>query len=364
MTTIAKLLPDVGIALVFGGFTASGSRAFHPGSRSVGSLAIAPRQSRVIYAGSGVGVFKTTDAGVTWSNASKGMGKPVVLDVVLDPKRSQTIYAASRAGVFKSVDGADTWTRRFSRHDVVQLAVQPSHPSVLYAGAKDAVFKSRDGGATWRRVLGFRHGQWALALAIDPHAPSTVYAGTGAGVFKTSDGGAHWRSANRGLPRPSVRDRFEGFVRAIAIDPRQTRTVYLGTERGFFRSTNAGESWRTPSRGAPAAVWTLAIHPRNAQIVYAGFWGGVFKSTNGGKNWHNRSNGLTPRYATERLWTEAVAIDPSRPRTVYAGGSGGVFKSIDGGGLWRRASPFAAPNARLADGPTTMAKGRSASFIR
>src|SRR5262245_32277337 len=346
MTTIAKLLPAVGIALVLGGFTASGSRAFHPDSRSVGSLAIDPRQSRVIYAGSGVGVIKTSDGGATWSNASNGLGRPVVLDVVLDPTRSRTVYVATEAGVFKSIDGADSWTRRFSRHDVVQLAVQPSNPRVLYAGAKNAVFKSSDGGATWRRVLGFHHGQWALALAIDPHAPSTVNAGTGAGVFKTSDGGAHWRSANHGLPKPSVRDRFEGFVRAIAIDPRQTRSVYLGTERGFFRSTNAGESWKAPSRDAPAATWALAIQPRNAQILYAGFWGGVFKSTNGGKNWRNRSNGLTPPHPTERPWAEAVAIDPLHPRTVYAGGSGGVFKSIDGGALWRPVLSFAAPNVR------------------
>jgi photosystem II stability/assembly factor-like uncharacterized protein len=349
MTTIAKTfvgcIATIAIAATVGGSTAFARQAFHPDGRSVGSLAVDPKQPTVIYAGSGVGVFKTSDGGATWSNASNGLGRPVVLDVVLDPTRPRTVYVATGAGVFKSIDGADSWTMRFSRHDVVQLAVQPSNPRVLYAGAKNAVFKSRDGGATWRRVLGFHHGQWALALAIDPRAPSTVYVGTGAGVFKTSDGGAHWRSANHGLRKPSVRDRFEGFVRAIAIDPRQTRTVYLGTERGFFRSTNAGESWKTPSKDAPAAIWALAIHPRNAQILYAGFWGGVFKSTNGGKNWRNRSNGLTPPYATERPWAEAVAIDPLHPRTVYAGGSGGVFKSIDGGALWRRASPFAAPKA-------------------
>ena len=351
MTPIAKMIlgciATMAIAAAVGGSTALARQAFHPGGRSVGSLAIDPRQPTAIYAGSGVGVFKTSDGGATWSNTRNGLGNPVVLDVVLDPTRIRTVYVATDEGVFKSTDGADSWTRRFSRHDVVQLAVHPSNPRVLYAGAMSAIFKTRDGGATWRRVLNFRHGHWALALAIDPHVPSTVYAGTGIGVFKTSDGGRHWRATNRGLPKPSGRDRVEGFVRSIAIDPRHTTTVYVGTERGFFRSRNGGESWTAPAgHAAPAAgySWALAIHPRSPHILYLGSYNGVFKSTNGGKTWRDQSNGL--RYETARPWIEAVAIDPSHPRTVYAGGTGGVFKSVDGGGVWRRASPFAAPSPR------------------
>ena len=341
MTRIAKMLlgcgPTMTIAATVGGSTALARQAFHPENRSVGSLAIDPTQPSVLYAGSGVGLFKTTDSGVTWSNESNVLGTPVVLDVVLDPTRPRTLYVATwagfdPAGAFKSSDGAATWATLPSGPDIVRIAVHPSNPRVLYAGGMSAVFKSRDGGATWRRVLHFRNGHWALALAIDPHAPSTVYAGTGGGVFKTSDGGRHWRRANRGLPKPSGRDRVEGFVRAIVLDPKHTRNVYVGTERGFFRSTNGGKHWlASAGHAVPDRAWALAIHPRNPRILYLGSWDGVFESTDGGKHWRKRGSGLEPRELTGTPWISAVAIDPSNPQTVYAGGNGGVFKSVDGG---------------------------------
>src|SRR5919197_6015954 len=107
MTPIAKMslgcIATMAIAAAVGGSTALARQAFHPGGRSVGSLAIDPRQPTAIYAGSGVGVFKTSDGGATWFNTSNGVGKPVVLDVVLDPTRTRTVYAATKAGVFKSI---------------------------------------------------------------------------------------------------------------------------------------------------------------------------------------------------------------------------------------------------------------------
>jgi photosystem II stability/assembly factor-like uncharacterized protein len=108
------------------------------------------------------------------------------------------------------------------------------------------------------------------ALAVDARRPATVYAGTSRGVFKTTNGGRRWRAASAGLGRRPVQ--------SLAVDPGRSATVYAGTqEGGVYRSTNGGESWRRLRGGLPpVAIPALAVDPRNG-AVYAGTYGaGVF----------------------------------------------------------------------------------------
>jgi photosystem II stability/assembly factor-like uncharacterized protein len=342
-------------AVTLVGLPGSAALGWHPDERSVSSLAVDGSRRGIVYAGTGSGVFKTVDGGATWSNASKGLADRHALDLTIDPRNSAVAYAGTAGGLFKSTDGGASWEHRgLARHDVVALAIHPWDSEILYAGTMCAVFKSSDGGRAWRRSLRIPNGRWALALAIDSRQPAIVYAGTGSGVFKSTDGGRHWRAANRGLASPSGRDRIEGFVRALAIDPRHPKTIYAGTERGFFKSTDAGASWTAPDTAStPRTVTSLAVDPRNSQVLYAGTYNGVAKSTEGGRSWRYRNRGLARRYVLEEPLVAAVAVDPHEPQTVYAGGTawaggtGGIFRSVDGAHRWRLASPFTLPKPHV-----------------
>jgi photosystem II stability/assembly factor-like uncharacterized protein len=248
--------------------------------------------------GTGSGQRDARLTAATGTTARNVVPSSVVFALVVDPRRHQTVYAATDDGVWKSTDAARSW-------------------------------QAVNTGLTAKRVD---------ALAIDPDVSAVAYAGTGLGVFKTSDGGRSWRAVNSGLAKAIARDRLahrlaEGFVYALAVDPRAPRVVYAGTSRGLYKSTNSGHTWRA-SGFAKRWVDSLAIDPQNSQTLYAISRGGVFKSTDGGRNWRPADGGnenLARKYSGASL-----VIDPQNAGTVYAGSWGhGVFKSTDGARTWR-----------------------------
>ena len=139
-------------------------------------------------------VLKSTDAGKTWSVADTGLTNPTsptdsedlrVDALALDPRSPNVLYAGTGLGVFKTNDGAQTWklastgidlggglAHRMYEGSIYAIAIDPLHTSTVYAAGRD-IWKSTNGGATWKRV--HRHG--AISLGIDPRRPETVYAG-------------------------------------------------------------------------------------------------------------------------------------------------------------------------------------------
>ena len=168
------------------------------------------------------------------------------------------------------------------------------------------------------------------ALAINPQTSDTLYAGTwGKGVFKSTNGGMNWTRINTGLT--------SGQAVALAINPQTPDTIYAGTDSGVFKSINGGTNWITMDTGLTNTyLKALAIDPQTPDTLYAGTDSGVFKSINGGKNWTAMNTGLTD---TNVL---VIAINPQTPDTLYTGTYtysegvfvGGVFKSTDGGTNW------------------------------
>jgi photosystem II stability/assembly factor-like uncharacterized protein len=255
-----------------GGASWAGTLAREPGGLVVrgarlntNALAIDPRNPRTFYvAGSyiqsgqpsgGIGVIKSTDAGVSWSVMSSGLPAPssssfgvVFTSLAIDPQNPGTVYAGTLVqglfargnGLFKTTNGGGAWTNAglagYSRVDV--LAVDPKSQGTVYARAvvfgQTApvawLFKTTNGGANWTEVDSGLPG-YINALAIDPQNPSTLYAGSGAGVFRSADGGANWAPLNSGLTTLSVN--------ALAIDSQNPSTLYAGTAGGVFAITFA-----------------------------------------------------------------------------------------------------------------------------
>jgi photosystem II stability/assembly factor-like uncharacterized protein len=234
----------------------------------------------MLHAATSGGLYRSSDAGASWSVVGPKLSNPVFRSVVVDPVDSTTHYAADAVWVAKSVDGGETWTYSTVGGDyVTSLAVDPAAPSTLYAGVFHAtpkgggVYKSVDGGIKWTFVSGSiisPAGRYydVNSLAIDPSGRSIVYAGTGgAGVFRSADGGSTWTAANAGLGSVSVC--------ALAIDPRSPSTIYSATDgHGIFKSTDGGKTWTAATAGLGIRLSAaLAIDPTNPARVYAGLRG-------------------------------------------------------------------------------------------
>ena len=352
-----------------------------PGTASIGTLVLDPTAPGTLYVSTGGpsgpvsdSVFKSTDNGITWSEASAGLPDTVgVWALAIDPTTTPgTLYVGTSSGLFKSTDAARTWiaagTGRAASSTtrpppspsgaVSALVVDPSTPGTLYAEFVSGLFKSTDAGDTWSSAnTGLPGNESVVVLTIDPSTPGTLYAGTNDGhgdghVFKTIDGGSTWRAASTGL---------SGSIHALALDPTGSgSTLYAGTGQvdcsgichtvgGVFKSIDGGNTWSaTP---IDDIVFALALDPNTPRILYAGMGGGpysstgtgggVMKSTDGGATWSAANTGL-PDFAT----VTALAFDPTAPGHLYAttgaGGAnqtgGGVFKSTNGGDTWSAAS--------------------------
>ncbi len=296
--------------------------------RNVSALAHVPSTPAALYAGTSRGVFKAVDE--SWMPVNSGCGGLRMTAVAIDPTDPAVLYAAADAeGVLKSVDGGDSWEAAqagLPNVRVSALAVDPTRPTTVYA-ASAGVFRSDDGALSWQAV-GTELTIGMSALVIDRRTPSTLWAASlGNGVLKSDDGGAHWVPMNDGLDR---RDVF-----ALAQDPRQTDTLYVGMDTGGVRKTvDAARTWRPTGLTEPT-VLALAVDPQAPDTVYAGTaLQGVFRTTDGGATWQRVNVGL----ASADVW--ALAVDPLGTRTVYAGTSrAGVFRSDDRGELWE---PFSA----------------------
>ena len=349
------------VLLSVAGFTQAGGQVNvwiprGPEGGRIGRPVIDPQNPGTIYASAGGRLYRTTDAAGHWND----LGVPSVTILAVDPRNSSTLYGANNNTLYKSTDGGLTWSKpgpglpgtcgplSFS------FAIDPGNTSTLYAGCQGinlngggGLFKSTDGGATWNAASsGLPAPNVPVnALAIDPvHGrrqtltrPGTLYAAIGAnvsyggGLFQSTDGAASWNAVNSGLP-----DSF--FINAMAVDPRNPNTLYLGGNYGVFRSTDGAASWTRA--GNVFNVWNLAIDPLDSGSVYALNDSGILKSTDGGGSWSvvSPEGTASDPYPWLVGWL-VVAPGEGGPSTVYAGGNArGVFKSLDGGSTWTLAT--------------------------
>jgi photosystem II stability/assembly factor-like uncharacterized protein len=353
-----------------------------PDGGLINALAASPAQPGLLYAGSSFasGLYRSEDGGASWVRVSRGLDV-FISAVFADPQAPATVYVLANSRLWKSLDAGATWTEApppEGQVGIESLAIDPRTPAILYAGTTSGVWKSADRGATWTR-LPAGDGRFT-AIAVDPSSPSTVYALALFGVFggtllRSADSGATWAERGAGLPLA----RADDFTPVqLAIDPATVPgTVYVAFQAfgvGLnFRSADAGGSWtQAAPDGYPLAVgqgviyagavkstdggvtWTaaaaapgkplvLAAAPGSATTLYAGTsQRGVLKSGDAAVTWQAASSGLT---ATSVV---ALAIDPLDHEVLYASVAHaaqgpGVLKSSNGGEEWQLVgSPFVA----------------------
>jgi len=258
-----------------------------------------------------------------------------------DPVNPGTVYAGTSRGVLKTTDGGTTWQLANSGlpPGIHILAIDPTNPGTIYAGleanGQPAIFKTTDAGANWKPAFSGLESsvQEVESIAIDPHDSGTIYAGTMAcfqssgapgfvpggenlcfrpGVFKSVNGGASWTSVSDGLPWDS-----EGYgtIAALAIDPRNSDTIYAASRRGVFRTTNAGASWTRLS--IVLAGTTLIVDPQNSNTIYLSSWNGIYTSIDAGASWSRLGSGLRSDCCGSFALDPGDSHHPVRRRPVW-----------------------------------------------
>ena len=288
---------------------------------NLSSLAVDPTSSTTIYAGTHAGtILRTIDAGDHLTIVADSPLLTTAVNVIaVTASAPSMIYAGSGSGIYRSSDSGANWSHsptgaRNTR--VYPLAVDPTAPSTIYTAYNDVagVFtKTTDGGGHWiDSALGVA-GQTVNSLVIDPASPTTLYAGmgaagSGANVYKSTDAGAHWVPLTKGM--------FAMDVQALAIAPSRSSTLYAGmAEAGVFKSGDRGASWTLVNNGLTAIgtdVSALAVDPTDADVVYVATPPAgrppvtdakIFKSTNGAAQWkqvplHCRRRQPSPRWSS------------------------------------------------------------------
>ena len=311
--------------------TADGGRTWSAlGETLSGPIAIDPQAPSTLYLGTTTdGIVKTVDGGKTWRPADSGIVASEVLSTATDPRDTRIVYAGTYRGLFRSGDRGRTWKALKLGLTVEAVAVDPANTAHLLASGSRGILISTNRGRTWSKAAGSRTNR-VSAIVFDPHHPGTVFAAAwGAGVIRSSDGGITW---DRTARRPA-------FFGTIAVDPLGSGTLYGNFNGALLRSTDGGSSWKWsffPSIGAIMGV--LAIDPSDPQTLYASIGDAssrlrpshLAKSIDGGKHWRFLKSG------THQIDVAALAIDPRDPNTMYAATQfQGVLRTTDGGATWR-----------------------------
>jgi PKD repeat protein len=312
-----------------------------------------PGNEDTVYIGAAAGgVWKTTNAGASWTPIFDQVGTLPIGAVTLDPANSNKVWVGTGdkngggcagyfgLGVFLSTDAGATWNARngagasaMPLSIVNAVAVQPTDSNVILAGGAGTcdgtgaltgagVFRSTDAGLTWARVLSNN-----VEDIVFLPGTNTVYAGLiGAGVSKSTDGGATWTSVSTGLNASGSRLR-------LALSPSDTSTLYALIGSRLYQTIDGGASWTQKNAGACEGQCTynltLAVHPTSPSTVLVGTIRHA-KSTDSGATLTALTNDWGKTQSVHQD-THVVRYSTTNPNRFWVGTDGGLWRTDDGG---------------------------------
>lgn len=315
----------------------------------------------------GGGVWKTEDAGTTWENISDGyFGTTGIGDVTVAPSDPNVIYVGTGEGpvrgvktshgdgIYKSTDAGETWTHmglEATRH-ISGVVVHPDDPDRVWVAAQGnpwgpnderGVYRSDDGGETWERVLFVNEDSGIADMSMSAANPDVIMVtswdfrrrpwvvksgGPGSRVWKTTDGGDSWREITAGLPD------LKGKM-GVSISPADPKVVYLaieaiGEQGGVYRSDDGGERFRQVSNAPEtfARAWYymhIVAHPTDEDEVWV-MNSGLMKSIDGGQTY--------TRMPDSHVDHHDVWFNPDDTDVMINGNDGGASVTFNGGETW------------------------------
>lgn len=318
--------------------------------------------------GSG-GVWKTENAGTTWTSLFDGQGSYSIGSLGLDPNDSNRIWVGTGEntgsrhlgfgdGIYLSNDGGKNWEKKGLEESsqLSTIIIHPDDPNTVWVaaqgplwspGGQRGVYKTTDGGETWENVLSAGEYTGATDLLIDPRNPDRLYAalwqrhrtvaayvggGPESGLYKSEDGGETWEELKTGLPTGNM------GKTGLAISPMQPDVLYAAIELdrregGVWRSTDRGASWTKMSDQVsggtgPHYYQELYANPHKFDLIY------LVSNTSqishdGGKTWSDLNNEL------KHVDDHAIAFRADDPDYIMFGSDGGLYESYDHTKTWR-----------------------------
>lgn len=339
-------------------------------SGRISDIVIHPTRRATWYVavGSG-GVWKTENAGTTWTPIFDGEGAYSIGCITLDPSNPETVWVGTGEnvsgrhvgygdGVYKSLNGGTTWTNmglKSSEH-IARILVDPRDSRVVYvaaegplwsAGGERGLYKSTDGGTTWRISLEISRDTGVTSAEMDPSNPHVLYAaayqrrrsvaafmggGPESAIYKSEDAGGTWRKLTVGLPKGDV-----GKI-GLAVSLIDPKVVYATVEaspdeRGFYRSANRGESFEKRNSfisggTGPHYYQEIFADPNAFDRVYQ-MNPGLMVTHDGGRTF------VRVPEKNKHGDNHAMAFVKGDPDYILNGSDGGVYETHDRGATWR-----------------------------
>ncbi len=336
------------------------------GGRSAAVTGVPGAPNTFYFGGTGGGVWKSENGGVSWENISDGFFGGSIGAVAVSQWDKNIIYAGGGEktvrgnvshgyGMWKSIDAGKTWNfvgLKDSRH-IPRIRIHPRDPDMVYVAAlghlfgpnqERGVFRSDDGGDSWERVLFVDDKTGCVDLVMDPTNPRVLFAamwqvkrtpyslesgGPGSSLWKSTDGGSTWRDISRknGLPDGTL-----GIIGVTVspVNPERIWAIVEAKDGGVFRSEDGGETWRriNSDRNLRQRAWYYTRIYADTQdedrvyVLNVQFW----RSTDGGRTYESLG---TPHGDHHDLW-----IAPEDPNRMIIGDDGGAQVTYDGGESW------------------------------
>ncbi len=289
--------------------------------QSIRAFAQAPSNPRILFAGTLAGVFRSSDAGATWTLISPQGSQEIheIESLAVDPADSGIVYAGTWHLPWKTIDDGVTWHNikngLIDDSDVFSIVIDPDHPKVVFLSACSGIYRSENGGELFRKIQGIPStARRTRVLKQDPADREIVYAGTTEGLYKTVNGGKTFKR----MTGPDV------IVNDVFVGPQDTKRVLLATDRsGILLSTDAAATFVPANEGfSGRKVEALLVDRGNLARFYAGvvndkIYGSVFVSSDAGASWDHIGEGL------DGLDVFAMAQAPDG--TILAGTNHGIF---------------------------------------
>ena len=343
-------------------------RAVGPAMMSgrVNVVAVHPDDKQTWYIGvASGGVWKTTNAGTTFTPVFQNEGSYSVGTVVIDPKNPNTIWVGSGEannqrsvsygdGVYRSDDAGRTWRNlglKASEH-IGRIVIDPRNSNVVFvaaygplwsAGGDRGLYKTTDGGANWIKILNISENTGISDVAMDPNNPDVliatahqrrrhtwtlIHGGPESAIHKSTDGGATWRRIRTGLPGGDL-----GRI-VPAFSPVKKGLIYAKVETAentaIYASNDAGDSWERRGNVNAQPMYYENIHPdpKDADKLYVPTVQTQISSDGG-----HTFRGVGER--NKHVDNHYVWVDPDNTDHLLEGCDGGLYETWDGGRLWR-----------------------------
>lgn len=343
----------------------------------VSDLAVVESDPATFYVGTATaGVWKTTNAGITFTSVFDGEATSSVGDVTVAPSNPNVVWVGTGEpqnrqsspwgnGVYRSTDGGVTWTHLGleDTHHISRIQVHPGDPDVAFVAAmghlwgpnpERGVYRTVDGGRSWELVHHVDEHTGAIDLVMDPQDPRTLFVamyqrqrrawgynggGPGSGIFRTTDGGDSWMELTRGLPAGDkgrigldVYRRDGNFVCALVQADASGQGQGGGAQSeqdGVYCSTDRGLSWehRSTTNNRPMYYSQIRIDPNDPERMYLG-GSDLFRTSDGGFTFTDDAA------AGVHLDHHALWINPVNSEHLILGSDGGVSVSHDRSDNW------------------------------